>query len=325
MRRVLAALLIVALLAPTVVAQTDDTAEPRIEWSSPWERGQYEGVPDADDGGADWVAEDGTLELEATIHDESAIERVTIRRVYEADVDGQQERDQRTIRLGATERIDETVHAGTHGETSLTISVTDTAGNTHVSRVSIEVEDTTAPTADLSATRIGQGAVRLQGTVRDDTQVDIVRIQSTTGTRVLRAQQGALDLEATTFDFETQVRSVAGESVTVEVVDRAGNTRTIDVPINATSTSTATPTATTTPRPTSTPAQAPRMLNGSSTSTPQRETPTTTATATASNATQTPAGGGGISLGGLFRGIGAIVLIAVGSLAVASHATGGRY
>jgi len=228
MRRLLAALLIVALLAPTAVAQAEDTAEPRIEWSSPWERGQYEGLPDTSD--EPWTAPDGTLDLRATIHDDSAIERVTIERRYEATVDGRQESDRRTIRLGGTERIDETIHLGTHDTTQLTITVRDVAGNVYVGRVTVDVDDTTAPTADLSATPVGGGMVRVRGSVTDDTQVDTVRLHAVSATKVINAQQGSVDITDNSVEIDTRVQAppkgVDG-AVTVDLVDRAGNTRTI--------------------------------------------------------------------------------------------------
>ncbi|WP_435067712.1 hypothetical protein [Haloplanus sp. C73] len=324
MRRVLAAILVVGLLAPAAAAQSEDTAEPRIEWSSPWERSQYEGVPDGD---PDWTATDGTLDLEATVHDDSAIESVTIRRVYEAEVDGHQERDQRTIRLGSTERIDETVHLGTHGRTRLTITATDVAGNTRVARVTVEVDDTTAPTADLSATLLDDGAVRVQGTVTDDTQVDSVRLHSVRGTKIVSPQQGSIDITQNTVDIDARVQAppkgVDGV-VTVDLVDREGNTRTITVPVEdattPTSPATEVPTDTPTPQPTAT-----------TTATPvATPSPEPTATATPVNLsglpvqTSTPSTGSNVGIGGVLKILGLVALGLVGAVIIASQMTGGR-
>lgn len=324
MRRLLAVLLVVTLAAPAAVAQAEDTAEPRIEWTSPWERGQYEGVPEGDDQGEpDWVADDGTLDLVATIHDDSAIESVTIRRTYEAGIDGDQERDQRTIRLGGVDRIDETIHAGTHGRTWLTVTVRDTAGNSHVARVAVEVEDETAPTAALSATPAGDGMVRVHGTVTDDTQVGEVRLHAVSATKIVSPQQGSVDITENTVEIDTRVpappKGVDG-AVTVDLVDRAGNTRTITVPVNA-STATATPAPTTAATPTDAPTT-------TSTATP---TPTPTATPTPVTLTDLPAetpspSGDGVTslfdvLGMLFAG----VVVCLGVLVGANVITGGRY
>jgi len=320
MRRVLAAILAVALLAPTAVAQAEDTAEPQIEWSSPWERGQFEGPPDTSD--EPWTAPDGTLHLQATIHDESAIERVTIERRYRAEIDGQTEHTRRTIRLGSTERIDEVVHAGAHGTTTLTITVADAAGNVNVHQITVDVDDTTAPTADLSATAVGGGMVRVHGTVTDDTQVEGVRLHAVSATKVINPRQGDIDITQNTVEIDARVQAppkgVDG-AVTVDLVDRVENTRTIMVPVN-TSESTPTPTATATPTPTPAPTvTATRTPAPATTATP-------TATPVATTETPTPAAsGGGVSILSILKLLGMAVAGLVGAVVIASQVTGGRY
>jgi len=324
MRRALAALLVVALLAPTAVAQSEDTAEPRIEWSSPWERGQYEGAPEGGDNEPDWTTTDGTLELDATIHDESAIESVTIKRNYVAEVDGHRERDQRTIRLGSTDTIDETIHLGTFDRTYLTITVHDAAGNVNVVRVTVDVDDTVAPSDDLSATAIGGGMVHLEGVVTDNTQVDRIRVRTPSGTRILRSQQGEIDIAKNSMEVDTRVQAPqkgTDGAVTVDLVDRAENTRTIMVPVNTSeSTPTTTPTATPTPTPTPAP-----PVTATRTPTPAT-TATPTATPVAPTETATPAAsGGGVSILGVLKLVGVAVAGLVGVVVVASQLTGGRY
>ncbi|WP_251342415.1 hypothetical protein [Haloplanus halophilus] len=327
MRRVLAAVLVVALLAPTAVAQGEDTAEPRIEWSSPWERGPYEGPPEAeDDADPDWTAANGTIDLVATIHDESAIESVELVRRYEGAVNGRVETDRRTISLGATERIDETIHLGTHGWTTLTITVRDVAGNTHVSRITVAVDDTAAPTATLSATPAGDGMVRVRGTVSDDTQVDTVRLHAVSATKIVNPRQGSLDITDNSVTIDTRVQAppkgVDG-AVTVDLVDRAGNTRTIKVPVGGAETPTAT--AAPTPRPTATPRATPTATPPA---TPDTIAPTATATPINLTGlpTQTPESSG--SGFGILDGL-KLIAVGIGVLAgvvvVASQVTGGRY
>lgn len=318
MPRAFVALLVVALLATTAVAQSEDTAEPRIEWSSPWERGQFEGVPDTSD--EPWTAPDGTLDLQATIHDESEIESVVIERRYQATVDGRDETARRTIRLGATERIDETVHAGTFGTTTLTITVSDAAGNTYVEEITVEVDDTTAPSADLSGTQLSSGEVRITGTVSDDTQLDEIRIPSAGATKIISPQQGRVDITDNDAEVDQRIQTDA-DTVPVTVRDRAGNEQTVDVPVQApatptpTPTATARPTATATPEPVSTPAV--------------NTTPNATATATpgpSATPTGTPDGqSGGVGLFGVLKLLGIVVLGGVGLVVLASQITGGRY
>jgi hypothetical protein len=324
MRRLLAGLLVVALLTPTVVAQSEDSAEPRIEWSSPWDRGQYEGLPDTSD--EPWTASDGTLQLRATILDESSIERVTIERRYRAAVDGDQEHSQRTIRLGSTTQIDETIHAGAHGTTRLTITVRDVAGNTYVGQITVDVDDTSAPTADLSATLVEDEMVRVHGTVTDDTQVDEVRLHAISATKVVSPQQGRVDITRNTVEIDARVQAppkgVEG-AVTVDLVDRAGNTRMIMVPVNASATPTATPTAT--PRPTTTTEETP-------TSAPPAnlETIAPTTTATPVNQSDPPAqtpetSNRGVGVFDVLGVLFAVVVICLGGIVAASFVTGGRY
>lgn len=322
MHRALAALLVVALLAPTTVAQAEDTAEPRIEWSSPWERGQYEGLPDTSD--EPWTASDGTLDLRATIHDESGIDRVTIERRYEATVDGRKESDRRTLRLGATETIDETIHLGTHGTTGLTITVRDDAGNVHVGRITVDVDDTAAPTADLSATPAGDGMVRVRGSVSDDTQVDAVRLHAMGATKVVSPRQGRLDITDNSVSIDTRVQAPpkgTDGAVTVDLEDRAGNTRTIMVPVAASTTPTPTATTTPTPNPTATASPTPTATPPSNLET---ITPTATATPTAA-ATPQQDRGGGLSVFGVLKLLAGVALLGVGAVVVANVVTGGRY
>jgi hypothetical protein len=311
-------LAIASLLSPAAVAQGEDTAEPRIEWSSPWERGQYEGLPDTSEDA--WTAPDGTLDLQATIHDDSAIESVTIERRYEATVDGRDESDHRTLRLGPTETIDETIHLGTHGTTRLTFTVRDAAGNTYVGRVAVDVDDTTPPSADLTATPDGTGWVRVTGTVRDDTQVDEIRILSGGATKIISPQQGSIDITDNDAEIDQRIRTDA-DTIPVTVRDRAGNEQTVDVPVR--SPSTPTPTATATARPTATPTPEPVL-------TPEvNRTPNATATATPT-ATETPSGTpaeerGGVGVIGALKLLGIVVLGGVGIVMIASQLTGGRY
>jgi hypothetical protein len=322
MRKAFTALVVVALLAPTAVAQAEDTAEPRIEWSSPWERAASEGLPDTSD--EPWTAPDGTLDLQATIHDESAIERVTIGRRYEGAVDGREESDRRTLRLGATERIDETIHLGTHGTTQLTITVQDAAGNVYVGRITVDVDDTTAPTSDLSATPVGGGMVRVHGTVTDDTQVDTVRLHAVSATKIVSPRQGSLDITDNSVEIDTRVQAPPkGDdgAVTVDLVDRAGNTRTIMVPVNASTRPTPTATSTATPRPTATASPTP---TGTPPSNLETIAPTATVTPTTTAAPEQYRGGG-LGVLGVLKLIGGVALLGVGAVVLANVVTGGRY
>ena len=317
---VVALIAVSSMLAPVAVAQSTDTAEPRIEWSSPWERGQYEGLPDTSD--EPWTASDGTLDLQATIHDDSAIESVVIERRYEATVDGRDETSRHTMRLGATERIDETVHAGTHGRTTLTITVRDAVGNTYVGRITVEVDDTTPPSADLTATPDGSGWVRITGTVRDDTQVDEIRIPSAGGTKIISPQQGSIDITDNDAKIDQRVQTDA-DTVPVTVRDRAGNEQTVDVPVQ--SPSTPTPTATATARPTATPTPEP-VSTPAVTTTPNATATATSPASPSASPTGTPgAQSGGVGLFGVLNLLGIIVLGGVGIVVIASQLTGGRY
>jgi hypothetical protein len=301
MRRVIISILVVAaVVAGAVPVTAEDTDDPRVEWSSPFDE------PPAEDEPLD--VSDGTIRLNADIYDDSEIDYVEIEREYSDD-----RSDDRDI-WQTDDLQNVTVHAGTFDETDIQVRVFDTTGRADVTEFTVNVEDGEPPTADLNTSRADDGTVRLTGIVRDDTQVRTLTIvRPDRSERVLksasvrdRQKLSGVDVRRNSFEIDTTFETSETATVTVRVTDRAENSREIEVPVpnETTETVTATPTVTeTTP---ATPTPEPTV---SAVETPE-QTPTTTPTTTPSGnvATLTPTptdtsdSGGGASTGTiLFR------------------------
>ena len=283
MRRVILVLVITVLISlpASVPVVAEDTADPRVEWHNPFETEP----PDEEALGVS----DGTIRLNASIYDESAIDRVEIERIYS---DGQtDDRDFRQV-----DDLDNvTVHAGTYDDTEIHIRVFDEHGYADITYFEVNVDDNQSPTADLDAERTGDGQIRLTGTVRDDTQpkkLTVVlldhnnQVVNSRGTNDGRQVYGGVDISRNSFDVDVTVPEPRGDSLTVRLKDRAGNPREMEVPVPSaeTETPTATPTPTPTPEPTATPV--PAVETPAPTPAPTA-TPTATETA-APTVTETP-------------------------------------
>jgi hypothetical protein len=210
MRRVtgLIVVLVVAVVAGSVPASAADTTDPRVEWLNP-----FETPPPSDE---ELTVDDGSIRLNATIHDSSAIEYVDIEREYS---DGQtDDRDYRQV----DNLHNVTVHAGTFSETTVRIRVFDTAGNVDVTEFKVEVNDETAPTADLNTERTNDGQIRLTGTVHDQTQPSRVAVllpdesnpvvHSRAGDQN-RQRLGGVDIARNSFEVDKTFNSPTADSV----------------------------------------------------------------------------------------------------------------
>jgi hypothetical protein len=245
---------------------------------------------------------DGTLVVQGTATDPDGLSHLTIQREYTYDAG-----DDRDIeRLYRTPPIDNgtfdfRVELGT-GTNEVNLSVVDADGYPEQFDVVVHVDDQEPPTADLEARPDGEW-VRLEGRVRDNVQVETVRV----GDQTLQTQTGRLDIDREGVRIDTRVPRPDAANLTVTLVDRAGNSREVTVPVGATATATASATAT----PTDTPA-----MTATATAT---AAPTSNATTAASatpppveTPTATPAGGGGgVGTAGL---VGVIVVVGGGLL-----------
>jgi hypothetical protein len=272
MRRVILVLVIAVLISlpASVPVVAEDTADPRVEWHSPFETEP----PDEEALSVD----DGTIRLNASIYDESAIDYVEIERSYS---DG--ETDDRDYRL-VDDLNNITVHAGSFDDTEISVRVFDEHGHADVTEFEVNVEDNRAPTAELKTERTGDGKIRLTGTVRDDTQPNQMTVVLLDyGNPVLyaggnndeRPTLGGVDVADNAFEVDLSFPEPRGDSVTVRLEDRAGNTRDIEVPLPSAETETPTPTATPTPTPEPTATPVPAVETPAPTPAP---TPTATET-----------------------------------------------
>jgi septal ring-binding cell division protein DamX len=203
---------------------------------------------------------------------------VVIKRRY-ADDSGPGSPDVATATVRADE-LGQTVALG-HGRNEINVTVRDATGAERTSDVVVTATDDTAPTADLTASAIDNATVQLTGTVRDDFAPAEIRVQQPYGgLKVVRLRRGSLDLDrdrrALNLTAEMPPKGVDGV-VTVVLVDRAGNERTVRVPVRPEVTPTAT--ATPMPTPTATPTPPPAATPAANTSTPA-PSPTATATPT---------------------------------------------
>jgi hypothetical protein len=304
--------LVVAVVAGTVPVAAEDTADPRVEWHNPF-------TNEPADQKALTVS-DGSIRLNASIYDQSAIDRVEIERIYS---DGQtNDRDFRQIENGDSSLHNVTVHAGTYDDTEIHIRVFDEHGYADITYFEVNVEDNQSPTAELETESVAEDSIRLTGTVRDQTQPSQLTVilpnhnnpvVNARGTNDGRQTLGGVDVAQNSFDVDVTFPEPAGDSVTVRATDRADNPREIEVPVPNETTETATPTPTTTATPDATPT--PTVTPVPTVSTPA---PTPEPTAAPSTDTQTPtptttpsAGGAG-PLTVIFR----LLIIGVGLFAV---------
>lgn len=257
---------------------------------------------------------DGTLVLTGSATDPDGISHLTIAREFEYH-DGEDDgRGTEVDRYYATPSasngtFEHRVPLGT-GTNELNISVVDGAGVPSKLDVVVHVDDEEAPTAErLDASADGEW-VHIEGWIRDNVQVAEVRAASQT----LQTQTGTRDLDREDVRLDHRVPHPDGETVTVTLVDQAGNSREVVLPIGgertATATATATPTATPTEMPTST----------ATATTTANATTTSTAAATPPVRTPTPgASGGGTGPLGLLG----VVIVVGAALAMLSVGGGG--
>jgi len=277
MRRVILVLVITVLISlPAMPVVAEDTADPRVEWHSPFESEP----PDEEALSVD----DGTIRLNASIYDESAIDYVEIVRSY-----SDEQTDDRDYR-----QVDDlnnvTVHAGSFDDTEIRVRVFDEHGHADVSEFIVNVDDSRAPTADLETERTADGKIRLTGSVRDDTQPEKMTavlldysnpVVYAGGQNDETQTLGGVDIADNAFEVDTTFPKPRGGSVTVRLEDRAGNTRDIEVPLPSTETETPAPTATPTPMPEPTATPVPAVETAAPTPAPTAaETVATTVTET---------------------------------------------
>lgn len=249
----------------------------------------------------------GELVIAGEASDEDGISHLIIARAYKYH-DGEDDgRGTEVDRYYATPGVSNgtfrhTVPLGT-GTNEVNVSVVDEEGYPTRANIVVHVEDGEAPTAHrLEAAPDGRW-IHLTGWVRDNVQVAEVQAANQT----LQTQTGERDLDREDVRLDHRVPRPDSDNLTVTLVDQAGNSREVVVPIGGeqTSTPTATPTKTAQPAPPQTATPTPNTTAaGTPASTPRVAT-----------ATDTPTGGGTspLSLLGVVIVIGAaLAMLSVG-------------
>jgi hypothetical protein len=262
---------------------------------------------------AEATVADGTLVLTGTATDSAGISHLTIARTYEYHDEEDDGRATDVDEYYATPDASNgsfrhEIPLGT-GTNELNVSVVDGDGYPTQLDIVVHVEDEEPPTAHrLSATPDGEW-VRIEGWVRDNVQVGEVRAAGQT----IQTQTGERDLDREDVRLDDRVPRPDGDSVTVTLVDQAGNSREVVLPVGGERTPTATPTLTPTetPRSTATPA-ATTTASATATSTPAATPP---AVATVPS---TPTGDASSPLGLL-----GVVIVVGAALAMLSLGGGG--
>jgi len=258
---------------------------------------------------------DGTLVIRGEATDESGISHLTIRRTYEYDSGASTEtRSYYASPSASNGSFEHRVPLGA-GTNEVNISVVDNQGIPQQMDVVVTVNDTAAPDIKrLSARATDDGEfVRVEGWVRDNVRVD--RLRASGQTKPLDTGKRDLDREWVWVSEGVPRPGDGNETVTVGLVDSAGNQRNVTVPIGGEVAGVAaTPdTAAPTPTPTATPTP--------STATPNTTTPTAAATPTAT-AAATPAPS---QQGGGLLGVAVAVAMLVGLLVLVGQVTGGDW
>jgi|APHM01.1.fsa_nt_gi hypothetical protein len=290
-------LVIVAIIGTVPVGGSD--VDPHVEWHSPF--------TDEPLSNETIQLDDGTVRLNATV--DEPIERVEIDRRY-TDSDGANDRDFRQVE--SLNNI--TVHAGGKDETEIMIRTFGSESPApRITEFTVDVTDETPPNATLETERIDNQTVRLVGTVRDETQPQRLTIDLPAESDPVvhargsnREQQtlGGIDIAKNSFSVSETFPAPDSANVTVQLEDRAGNTKQLQVPLPESSTPTPPATATAAPPATATATSVPTVTPTAASSSPT-PTPTRTATQTTPAATPTPSTDSG-SIPYLWVGLGIV-------------------
>jgi hypothetical protein len=307
----LVALVVTVLVFGQLVAPTTATsASPTVEFDG------VVNVSTSTAATAEVTISDGTLVLTGTATDPDGVSHLTIAREYEYH-DDTEGRDTEIDRYYASPQASNgsfraKVPLGT-GTNEVNVSVVDEQGYPTKLDLVVHVEDDEAPTPTrLSATRDGKW-VRVEGWVSDNVQVAEVRAAGQT----IQTQTGKRDLDREDVRLDHRVPRPDAANVTVVLVDHAGNSREVVLPLGGEQPATATPT------PTPTPTEQPVTAASSTATATPTAAPTSTATAAATpppvtTPTPTPDQSGSSLLGLLG------VIVVVGSaLAMLSIGGGG--
>ena len=302
---VIVSVLVLGVLPPEAAAASES---PTVHVDEPVN------VSTAGDADVELTIADGALVLTGTATDPDGISHLIVAReftYYDSDDDGRETQIDRyyaTPEASAGE-FSHRVPLGT-GRNEVNLSVVDSEGYPTQINMVVHVDDSEAPTATrLTATPDGEW-VYLEGWVSDNVQVDTVRAANQT----IQVQSGERDLDREDVRLEQRVPRPGGDRLNVTLVDQAGNSREVVVPLGEgrTPAATATPTATPTAVPTEATPTPAATSTATATGTPGPTPPPVT------TPTATPGGSGASPLG-----LVGVVIVAGAALAMLSMGGGG--
>ena len=218
----------VSSVSATVVV---DDRRPRVAYTAPFETSVLAGVPE------EVRVETAATTLAGDIVDDAGVTRLTVDRAYTYERAGTTLASRRHhAQRDPGGSFEQPLLLG-NGRNNVTAQYTDRLGQIRVDSFVIVVDDTTAPTVDVSVpARTSAETVQLTGTVRDAVKVTELRVTRPDGTEAILVQTDAEPDRgqlAVGLDETVALRDGTNEIV-VTARDPAGNTATETVTVERT-------------------------------------------------------------------------------------------
>ena len=218
----------VSSVSATVVV---DDRRPRVAYTAPFETSVLAGVPE------EVRVETAATTLAGDVVDDAGVTRLTVDRAYTYERAGTTLASRRHhAQRDPGGSFEQPLLLG-NGRNNVTAQYTDRLGQIRVDSFVIVVDDTTAPTVDVSVpARTSAETVQLTGTVRDAVKVTELRVTRPDGTEAILVQTDAEPDRgqlAVGLDETVALRDGTNEMV-VTARDPAGNTATETVTVERT-------------------------------------------------------------------------------------------
>ncbi len=218
----------VSSVSATVVV---DDRRPRVAYTAPFETSVLAGVPE------EVRVETAATTLAGDVVDDAGVTRLTVDRAYTYERAGTTLASRRHhAQRDPGGSFEQPLLLG-NGRNNVTAQYTDRLGQIRVDSFVIVVDDTTAPTVDVSVpARTSAETVQLTGTVRDAVKVTELRVTRPDGTEAILVQTDAepdRDRLAVGLNETVALRDGTNEIV-VTARDPAGNTATETVTVERT-------------------------------------------------------------------------------------------
>lgn len=198
-----------------------DSAPPLISYTSPFE------TPGARTPEDSIELSNASLPLAGTLTDDTGVKTIRVERSYSYEFAGS-ERTSRAFHTIETpgDSFSQPLLLG-EGENDITVRYTDRVGNVRVHEFTLDVSDNTDPVVNLTApSETGASTARIQGSVRDNVKLDVLKFTTASGTtQLLSSTTAEPDADRLAFDIDREIQLSRGENlVTVTATDIGGNT-----------------------------------------------------------------------------------------------------